>query len=75
MTQYMAVPALTNFKVDKGNVSAAFQEYSNMLNQYAQQGWVYHSMETLTVTEAAGCPIFSSPTTSSFYVMIFFRNV
>lgn len=73
MKQYKAVPGPMDISVDKGNSSAAFATFANIINREAQGGWEYHSMETIAVTEKPGC--IGSPVTTNYYMLIFAREI
>lgn len=72
MKQYKAVAGPKNVSVDKGNTQSAFDLFANIINSEAQNGWEYHSMETITVTEKPGC--FQQPASYSYYMLIFVRE-
>lgn len=72
MKQYKAVAGPKNVSVKKGDTQAAFDLFANIINEQASQGWEYHSMETISVTEAPGC--FQQPTTYHYYMLIFARD-
>ena len=55
MKQYKAVPGPMDISVSKGNTQSAFDLFANIINREAAQGWEYHSMEVITVTEKPGC--------------------
>ena len=71
MKQYKAVPGPMDISVSKGNTQAAFDLFANIINREAAQGWEYHSMEVVTVTEKPGC--FQQPTPINYYMLIFCR--
>ena len=73
MKQYKAVAGPKNVNVDKGDTQAAFNLFANIINNEAAQGWSYHSMETITVTEAPGC--FQQPVSTNHYMLIFEKDV
>ena len=73
MKQYKAVSGPKNINVSKGNTQAAFDAFAQLINDNAKDGWEYHSMETITVTEAAGC--FRPPVPTNHYMLIFVREV
>lgn len=62
-----------NISVEKGNTQSAFNLFANIINQEAQGGWEYHSMETITVTEKPGC--FQQPVALNYYMLIFCKEV
>ncbi|MBR6419685.1 MAG: DUF4177 domain-containing protein [Oscillospiraceae bacterium] len=73
MKQYKAVAGPKSVSVAKGDTQAAFNMFADMINQQASQGWNYHSMETITVTENPGC--FKAPIPVNYYMLIFERDV
>ena len=73
MKQYKAVAGPKSIQVDRGNPQQAFNTFANIINQEANNGWEYHSMEAITVTTAAGC--FQPPTATNYYMLIFVRDV
>ena len=73
MKQYKAVAGPVNVQVDPGNTQAAFNTFSTLINQNAQGGWVYHSMESITVTTKPGCG--QQPSSTVYHMLIFVREV
>ena len=73
MKQYKAVPGPKNISVKAGDMQAAFNLFSELINRETTNGWEYHSMETITVTENPGC--FQQPVSTNHYMMIFCREV
>lgn len=73
MKQYKAVAGPKNIDVDKGNTQQAFNMFANIINQEASQGWEYHSMETISVTEKPGC--LQQATSTYYYMLIFVKEV
>ncbi len=72
MKQYRTVAGPMNISVDKGNTQSAFQTFADIINREAAQGWTYHSMETIGVTEKPGCT--GQPITTNYYMLIFERD-
>lgn len=72
MKQYKAVAGPKNISVDRGNTQAAFNSFASLINSEAVDGWEYHSMETITVTEKPGC--FQNPIPTNYYMLIFVRE-
>lgn len=72
MKKYKAVAGPKNISVDKGNTQSAFNTFADIINSEATGGWVYHSMETITVTENPGC--FQQPIATNYYMLIFERE-
>ena len=72
MKQYKAVAGPKNISVAKGDTQAAFNSFANLINSEATNGWEYHSMETITVTEKPGC--FQNPIPMNYYMLIFVRE-
>lgn len=76
MKQYKAVAGPKNISVDKGDSQAAFNLFANLINHECNNGWTYHSMETITVTENSGCMnLFQAPVPTNYYMLIFERDV
>ncbi len=73
MKQYKAVSGPMNVSVNKGDTQAAFNLFANIMNNQAQEGWAYHSMETITVTEKPGC--FQQPIPTQYYMLIFVKDI
>ena len=73
MKQYKAVAAPKEISISKGNTQAAFDTFAGIINREAQQGWIYHSMNNIAVTEKPGC--LQQPVTVNYYMLIFYREV
>lgn len=72
MKKYKAVAGPRSINVSKGNTQAAFDGFADLINAECQDGWEYHSMQTITVTEAPGCLQQAVPV--NYYVLIFVRE-
>ena len=72
MKKYKAVAGPRSINVSKGNTQAAFDGFADLINAETQNGWEYHSMETITVTETPGCLQQAAPV--SYYMLIFVRE-
>ncbi len=78
MKQYMCVPGPKAIEVSKGQADSAFKDFQDLINRSAGAGWTYHSMETLTVQEKAGCLstlMGHGPAAVNYYMLIFERDV
>ncbi|PAD76258.1 DUF4177 domain-containing protein [Paenibacillus campinasensis] len=73
MKEYMAVPGPKNVHINKGETQAAMNLFADIINDQAEAGWTYHSMETIAVTEKPGC--LQQPITTYYYMLIFYREV
>ena len=73
MKQYKAVAGPKNISVAKGDTQAAFNSFASLINAEATDGWEYHSMETITVTEKPGC--FQQPVSLNYYMLIFVKDI
>ena len=73
MKQYKAVAGPKNVNVNKGNSQAAFDLFADIINNEARNGWIYHSMETITITEKPGC--FQAPVPTNYYMLIFEKDI
>lgn len=72
MRVYKTVAGPRNIIVNKGKAQEAFDLFADIINKEVRDGWEYHSMETLAVTEKPGC--FQQPTTTYCYMLIFYRE-
>ncbi len=75
MKQYKAVAGPKNISVSKGDTQGAFSLFADLINREAQGGWEYHSMNTITVTEASGCSFGQPPVPVNYYMLIFVRDI
>ncbi len=69
MKQYKAVAGPKSVNVGKGDTQSAFDLFAEIINREARNGWSYHSMETITVTEKPGC--FQQAIPTNYYMLIF----
>lgn len=72
MKRYKAVAGPKGVQVGRGDVQAAFDHFADIINREAQQGWEFHSMETIIVAEKPGC--FQQPTPTNYYMLIFVQG-
>ena len=73
MKKYKTVPGPKNIEVKQGEANVAFQLFEDIINKEASNGWNYHSMETITVTEKPGC--LQSPVSKYYYMLIFEQEI
>ncbi|MDE7445925.1 MAG: DUF4177 domain-containing protein [Lachnospiraceae bacterium] len=73
MKQYKTVAGPQSISVSKGNTQDAFNLFSDIINREATNGWEYHSMETISVTEKPGC--FQQPIATYYYMLIFVKEI
>ena len=73
MKQYKAVSGPKSISVAKGDTQSAFDLFAEIINTEAQNGWTYHSMETITITEKPGC--MQAPIPTNYYMLIFEREL
>ena len=71
---YMAIPGPKVVSIPNGNHAAATDSFAWIINQQAQAGWIYHSMETITVQEQKGCALQPQIVNTNIYMLIFCRN-
>ena len=72
MKQYKAVAGPKNINVAKGDTQRAFDVFAQIINKESTNGWEYHSMETITVTEKPGC--FQQAIPMNYYMLIFVKE-
>ena len=73
MKKYKAVSGPKNVSVVKGDIQSGFNLFADIINREATDGWEYHSMENLTITDNPGCLQKSIPT--NHYMLIFVKEV
>ena len=71
---YKAVPGPKVVSISNGDHSSATNSFAAIINAEAQNGWTYHSMETLTVQEKQGCDLQPQFVNTSIYMLIFYRE-
>lgn len=72
MKKYKIVEGPKNIVVDKKNSNLALKIFEDIINNEVSQGWEYHSMETITITEKPGC--FQQPVSRYSYMLIFYKD-
>lgn len=73
MKQYKAVAGPQIITVKKGETQAAFELFADIINKESTNGWSYHSMENISITEKPGC--IGQPTTTTYYMLIFEKTI
>lgn len=68
---YKAVPGPKVVSISSGNTREATDAFVGIINAEAQNGWVYHSMETITVQETTGCALQQQVVNTNIYMLIF----
>ena len=72
MKEYKAVSGPKDINVSKGNTHSAFELFAEIINSESTDGWDYHSMEAIKVTETPGC--LQRPVSRNYYMLIFVRE-
>ncbi len=72
MRRYKVVGGPQEIIVKQGEIGSAYQLFENIINNMVNQGWEYHSMEKIAITEKPGC--FQKPVTLYSYMLIFYRD-
>ena len=71
---YKAIPGPKVISISDGNPASATNSFANIINAEAQNGWTYHSMETITVQENKGCALQPQIINTNIYMLIFCRE-
>lgn len=76
MKEYKIVPAPVGCNVKKGQSASVFDDYAKIINANCIDGWDYHSMETIHITENPGClgGGAKNARTTVHYMLIFVRE-
>lgn len=72
MKKYKIVEGPKNIVVEKGNSEKALKLFEEIINKEVSQGWEYHSMENIAITEKPGC--FQQAITKYSYMLIFYKE-
>ena len=76
MKEYKTVPGPMGYELREGHTNEAFADFANIINTNCTDGWDYHSMEVISVTENPGC--FGggekNAKTTNYYMLIFVRE-
>ena len=70
---YKAVPGPKIISITDGKASSATDSFAAIINAEAEDGWIYHSMETITVQEKVGCALQQQVVNTNIYMLIFCR--
>lgn len=71
---YKAIPGPKVISITGGNHSEATDAFASIINAEAQNGWTYHSMETVTVQEKVGCSLQPQYVNTNIYMLIFCKE-
>lgn len=77
MLEYKCVPAPKELVIDKnGSYSSAVSSFAGLINNEAKDGWKFHSMENIAVTEKPGClaGLFGQKDTTVYFNMLVFSK-
>lgn len=72
MKKYKIVEGPKNIIVNQKNSETAYKLFEDIINKEVSQGWEYHSMESITITEKPGC--FQQPVVRNSYMLIFYKE-
>ncbi len=72
MKKFKIVEGPKNIIVGRKNSEEALKLFEDIINKEVSQGWEYHSMETITITEKPGC--FQKPEIRYSYMLIFYKE-
>ncbi len=72
MRKYKVVGGPKEIIVKQGNSEEAYKMFEEIINKEVTQGWEYHSMENIAITEKPGC--FQQPITRYSYMLIFYKD-
>lgn len=76
MKKYKVVPLSPLIIREKSVERSADLYVEDLLNEYAKEGWSYHSMETMTQADKKGCLGQVDPNSKvTYYVAIFEKDI
>ena len=53
--EYLVVPGPKEILVGEGQTDMVFSSYAEIINEQTLQGWIFHSVEDMTIVEDYGC--------------------
>ena len=71
---YKAISGPKIIASDHGDFDAAVTSYADLINANCQNGWEYHSMETINVSDKQGCALNPTYTTYTINMLIFCKK-
>ncbi len=77
MTEYKCVPAPKELVIDKkGSYDSAVRSFADLINKEASNGWEFHSMENIAVTQKTGClaALFGKKDSTVYFNMLVFSK-
>ena len=76
MKKYILVEGPTTSQIisKKGTNSDAVHSFQGIIDQYASQGWTYHSMEPITTSQTKGCLFNKQTIVTTFYMLVFVQE-
>ena len=75
--QYKCVPAPKELVIDKsGSYDAVIRSFADLINNEANGGWKFHSMENIAVTQKPGCfaALFGQKELTTYFNMLVFSK-
>ena len=75
--QYKCVPAPKELVIGKsGNYHSAVRSFADLINREANDGWNFHSMENIAVTQKSGClaALFGKGENTVYFNMLVFSK-
>ena len=75
--QYKCIPAPRELVIDKnGSHDGAIRSFADLINSEATDGWKFHSMENIAVTQQPGClaALFGQKETITYFNMLVFST-
>ena len=73
--EYKTVPAPMVLAIKtQQEANQAIANFGELINREAVGGWEFHSMETITTSEAQGCGGSGSPKIQNYNMLIFKRE-
>ena len=82
--KYKCIPAPEVIKIEKGwnivermtNKEKAVRSFADLINKETSNGWKFHSMESIAITEEPGCfsALFGRKSETTYFNMLVFSN-
>ena len=71
---YKVVPGPQAISINGNDLTSATNTYAEIINREATDGWVFHSIEPITVNQSSGCALNKQVASYAIYMIIFCKE-
>lgn len=74
--EYKTVQAPSSLEARSSkDVADTIKQYGHLITSEAQDGWEYHSMTSMVVSQPVGCSLFGKRVNVHHYMLVFQRKI